>query len=339
MSVSRAALLISLGAALSGCAELKALRDQGSSGAALQGSVFQAAVISGANIPDVPVQVFQVEKPVASPSLVEVPTTQTEARTAPVPLDPKEAVLSARQASTQSTDVQLFDRAKHNFLYFDNSVYQVYFSPGFLTTLYLQPGEELVNFFSGDTSRWSITQTHTGSENDQQTLILVKPHIADVKTNFVISTNKRVYLIDALATGETVYHTAVAWNYPTDNLNSLRPVLTGSTQRPQRSPAPQTITDPSRFSYNYEITLMEGDSPSWRPVAVFSDGQKTYIRFPEGLGAVDAPPLFIVGAEEENGLVNYRVDRNFYVIDHQIKQAILQHGDPRSVISIERVGG
>jgi type IV secretion system protein VirB9 len=84
---------------------------------------------------------------------------------------------------------------------------------------------------------------------------------------------------------------------------------------------------------------MEGDSPSWRPVAVFSDGQKTYIRFPEGLGAVDAPPLFIVGAEEENGLVNYRVDRNFYVIDRQISQAILQHGDPRSVISIERVGG
>lgn len=339
MSLSRTALLISLGAALSGCAELDALRGQGSSASVPQGSVFQAAVISGASLPDVPVQVFQVEKPVASPSLVEVPAMASEASGAPAPLDPKEAVLAARATSTQSSDVRLFDRAKHNFLYFDNSVYEIYFSPGFLTTLYLQPGEQLINFFAGDTSRWSISQTHTGSEGEEQTLILVKPYIADVRTNFVISTDKRVYLVDALATGKTVYHTAVAWNYPTDNLNSLRPVLTGNTQRQQRPAPPQTVTDPSRFSYNYEITLMEGDSPSWRPVAVFSDGQKTYIRFPEGLGAVDAPPLFIVGAEEENGLVNYRVDRNFYVIDRQISQAILQHGDPRSVISIERVGG
>ena len=323
---------------ISACAELQALNQRSGTSNASQGNVFQAPVVSASNSPNVPVQVFQVEKPVASPSLVVAPTMQPNGQ--PVSLDPKEAVRSATAASTQSSNAQLFDRAKHNFLYFDNSVYEVYFSPGFLTTLYLQPGEQLINFFAGDTSRWAITQTHTGVNEDQQTLILVKPHIANVRTNFVISTDKRVYLVDALATGESVYHTAVAWNYPSDNLNSLRPVLSSAPGRTTPTATQsRAISDPSRFSYNFEITLVEGDDPVWKPVDVFSDGQKTYIRFANDLGAVDAPPLFIIGSEEETGLVNYRVDRNFYVVDRPIDRAVLQHGDPRSVVTIQRVGG
>lgn len=324
--------------ALASCAELRQLGHQPQPGGSQSGAVFQAPLISQAGSTNVPVQVFQVEKPVASPSLVPVPTTERVGQ--PSNLDPRQAVREAVSGATQSSDAQLFDRAMHSFLFFENSVYEVFFSPGFLTTLYLQPGEELINFFAGDTSRWSITQTHTGSADEERILVLVKPHVASIRTNFVISTNKRVYLVDAVATGEDVYHTAVAWNYPSDNLNSLRPVLSGTPGRSRATtPVPQVVTDPARFAYDYRIELIEGDEPVWKPVGVFSDGNKTYIRFPNNLGAVDAPPLFIIGAEEENGLVNYRVDRNFYVVDRPIERAVLQHGDPRSIIMIERLGG
>ncbi len=339
MITFRSSVLLLLALSISGCAELRALGDSPRRSTSTAGDVFQAPLISGGSGADVPVAVFQVEKPVASPSLVEKPVISVDPARQSGSLDPKDAVRTALEASTQSSDARMFDRAKHNFLYFDNSVYEVYFSPGFLTTLYLQPDEELINLFAGDTARWSITQTHTGSDDEQQTLVLVKPHIPEIQTNFVISTNKRVYLINAIATDQSVYHTAVAWNYPSDNLNSLRPVLSGSRRQPQSAAQVSRAREPSQFAYDYQITLLEGDAPKWQPVSVFNDGLKTYIRFPNNLGAVDAPPLFIIGAEEETGLVNYRVDGNFYVVDRLIDQAVLQHGDPRSVVSITRVGG
>jgi type IV secretion system protein VirB9 len=51
----------------------------------------------------------------------------------------------------------------------------------------------------------------------------------------------------------------------------------------------------------------------------------------------EAPPLFVVGPEGDNQLVNYRVRRNYYIVDRLFAAAELRLGqDPQQVVRISR---
>ncbi|HEX5230421.1 MAG TPA: TrbG/VirB9 family P-type conjugative transfer protein [Bryobacteraceae bacterium] len=57
------------------------------------------------------------------------------------------------------------------------------------------------------------------------------------------------------------------------------------------------------------------------------------------LDAKDAPPLFVLGRRGEAQLVNYRVRRNYYIVDQVIRQAELRLGEaPQQIVTIERQG-
>lgn len=304
-----------------------------------QGQVYRAQVLTPRSDNQMPVQVFQIEKPVAQPSLRRRPTIPAGT---PKTLSPRQAVKAAKLAATEKSNEFLFDRARHNFIYFDSSVYEVYFAPGFVTSLYLEAGEKLNDLYAGDTSRWQITETTVGSGKTLRTIILVKPHLPRLKTNFVITTNRRAYMIDAISTDTELYHTAVSWTYPSDSIGKLRPIL--SRNRRKRSKPEQThvpTLSPVNFSYGYKISVIQGDEPDWMPKEVFSDGTKTYIRFPKNLGTMDAPPLFIVSNNETDtpALVDYRIQKNFYIVDLNISHAILKYGQPQTIVSIKHGSG
>ncbi|MFC6486593.1 TrbG/VirB9 family P-type conjugative transfer protein [Nitratireductor sp. GCM10026969] len=63
-----------------------------------------------------------------------------------------------------------------------------------------------------------------------------------------------------------------------------------------------------RLNFRYAIS---GDNPPWRPVRGFDDSHKVYIQFPTRLDQGEAPPLFVVGPNGENQLVNYRVNGSY----------------------------
>src|SRR4029077_875587 len=78
----------------------------------------------------------------------------------------------------------------------DGALYQVYASPGQVTDIALQEGEQLVGsgpVAPGDTVRWIIGDTESGSANTKRVHILVKPTRPDVITNLVINTDRRTY--------------------------------------------------------------------------------------------------------------------------------------------------
>ncbi|NDC60109.1 MAG: P-type conjugative transfer protein TrbG, partial [Alphaproteobacteria bacterium] len=77
-------------------------------------------------------------------------------------------------------------------------------------------------------------------------------------------------------------------------------------------------------------------APPWTPVRVFDDGLKTWIEFPADIAASDMPPLFVRTGEGAE-LVNYRVQRNRYIVDRVFDVAELRLGrvDP-VVVRIER---
>ena len=155
------------------------------------------------------------------------------------------------------------------------ALYQVYAAPGQVTDVALQEGEQLVGsgpVAAGDTVRWIIGDTESGTGPTKRIHILVKPTRPELVSNLVINTDRRTYLLE-LRSAEKTYMASVSWQYPEDQLIALR------RQNASAEAATPIVTgvDISRLRFRYAI---EGDNPPWRPVSAFDDGSKVYIEMP-----------------------------------------------------------
>ena len=77
---------------------------------------------------------------------------------------------------------------------------------------------------------------------------------------------------------------------------------------------PLSSTWPAIENLNFRYRI-EGDHPAWRPYRAFDDGRQVFIEFPSGIGQGEMPPLWIIGSQGGAELVNYRVRRNYYIVD------------------------
>jgi type IV secretion system protein VirB9 len=215
--------------------------------------------------------------------------------------------------------------------WWDGAVYRLATAPGRVSDILLQPGERLIAVASGDTARWVIGDTASGSGASRRTHILVKPAAAGLRTNLVIATDRRVYHLE-LESGARAA-TRIAWSYPGDQLLALRGAEADGAAAAAVA-APVTV---ERLDFNYSIT---GDRPPWRPVRAFDDGRQAFIEFPPGIGSMEAPPLFVIGPSGEAELVNYRMRGRYYVVDRLFGVAELRLGQKRQqVVRISRSGG
>jgi type IV secretion system protein VirB9 len=213
--------------------------------------------------------------------------------------------------------------------WWDDAVYHLAAAPERVSDIALQPGETLIAVAAGDTARWVIGDTMSGSGPTRRAHILVKPAASGLRTNLVITTDRRVYHLE-LASGD-MGMTGIAWTYPQDELLALR-----------RSDAALAAAEPvagpidvERLNFNYGI---EGDSPPWRPVRAFDDGRQVFIQFPASLARGEAPPLFLVGERGRAELVNYRLRDRYYVVDRLFAVAELRLGEKRQqVVRITRL--
>lgn len=200
-----------------------------------------------------------------------------------------------------------------------------------MSDIALQPGEALVSVAAGDTVRWIVGDTTSGSGANRRTHILVKPSAPGLKTNLVISTDRRVYHL-ALESTERTTMAALSWNYPQDELMAIE--RTASDTEAARPVAEGLALD--RLNFDYRIN---GDDPEWRPLRVFDDGRQTFIAFPASISVGEAPPLFVTGANGEAQLVNYRMRGDYYVIDRLFDAAELRLGEKnQNVVRIMRGG-
>ena len=214
------------------------------------------------------------------------------------------------------------------------ALYRLYAEPDQVSDIGLQPGERLVSVSAGDTVRWIVGDTKSGSGETEQVHILVKPIAPDLKTNLVITTDRRAYHLELQSTEHT-YMAAISWSYPYDQLISLQ----RKTDRGQRV-ADVTVDrglNIDQLHFRYDIS---GDNPPWRPVRAFDDGSKVYIQFPRRLDQGEAPPLFVVGPAGGTELVNYRVRGHYYVVDRLFAAAELRLGaEPQQIVRIARTDG
>jgi type IV secretion system protein VirB9 len=289
-------------------------------------------LIADAPVPIIPIrQSAQIDlAPLVSPPPTPLAKTLSPVRSGRHKPSPTEqSIHEAMQAATQEPRLHGYLNAVQVYPFADGMIYRVYAAPERITDLALQPGEALGSVAAGDTVRWVIGDTSSGSGSDKRTHILLKPFTAGLSTNLVITTDRRSYHLSLSSTVATAM-SAVSWTYPQDALIALKHAKDVADASAPGAAA--LSVDQLEFGY-----IISGDSPDWRPVRAFDDGRQTFIEFPASLSVGEAPPLFILGAKGEAELVNYRVRGHFYIVDRLFTAAELRLGTThQDVVRITR---
>ncbi|PVM70894.1 P-type conjugative transfer protein TrbG [Caulobacter radicis] len=211
-------------------------------------------------------------------------------------------------------------------------LYAIHTSPRFLTTIALRPGEKLIAKAAGDTVRWVLGETEAGTGQAQQVIVLVKPMRGGLRTNLVLTTDQRTYLIDAVSTDSGAYTSVLSWTYPQEEARARAADAARRAAAEQANEAVQAAVPVERLDFRYRVAPLKGRAPPWTPVRVFDDGTKTYIEFPPDLAVREAPPVFLLDADDQALLVNSRLLGRYLVVDRIIDRAELRLGDKKPIV-------
>nr|WP_235584581.1 P-type conjugative transfer protein TrbG [Pseudomonas aeruginosa] len=282
--------------------------------------------------PPTPVEVVAVPEVLPMPAQLK-PLPETEdAKPVLEPADEKVRVSRANAEARVAPTREGYVNAIQVWPFTDGALYQVYAAVGRVTVVSLQPGEELVTVAAGDTVRWIVGDTSSGSGADLRVNVLIKPIRSGLKTNLVITTSRRTYLLE-LSSTEKTWMASVSWEYPRDRMLALQ----RQAQAASAAAPVDTGLALENLRFRYAIS---GSNPPWKPLRAFDDGQKVYIQFPAGIAQGELPPLFVIGPEGDGQLVNYRFRSPYYIVDRLFGAAELRlGGDKGDVVRIERTDG
>lgn len=219
-------------------------------------------------------------------------------------------------AQPSVSDVQDAANAQENstkvFVFRPGNIYKIYCRIGYLTDIELQKGEKLSFVGGGDTAAWMLES----STVDSTPHLYIKP-ITDSATNIIINTDKHIYQL--LVCASDWYNPIIKWSYGIEE--QIQSQLKAAEDE-------RTVTDTLHVSsaenLNFDYRVI--GKARWKPVMVFDDGKKTYIKFKEMSRTL--PMLFIKEAKRKQiSLVNFRVKDNYYIVDRVFTEAQLKVSD------------
>jgi type IV secretion system protein TrbG len=292
-------------------------------------------------VPAMLVEPAEPPAPVPEPEPVAAEPVRAEVQLLPPPdssrprerATPAARIESANRAATREPSGHNYVNASQVYAWSEGAIYRLYTAPERVSEIALQPGEALVSVAAGDTARWVIGDTTSGSGTGRRTHILVKPSAVGLRTNLVITTDRRVYHVQLESTARTAM-TSMSWTYPENALIALR--RDDAAPDAAAFPVPPGELSLDELDFGYRI---EGDDPPWRPLRAFDDGRQVFIEFPATLARGEAPPLFVRGEGRGPELVNYRLRGRYYVVDRLFTLAELRLGERRQqVVRIVRTG-
>jgi len=193
-----------------------------------------------------------------------------------------------------------------------------------LTDIELEPGEIIKEVQLGDTVRWQVSPSISGSGSMQVSHVIVKPTDSGLATTLNIFTDKRAYHINLKSTAKN-YFPIVAFAYQ----DQLQNVWNNYQNQIATTKKANTITDPDiglknaeDLDFGYDISGIA----SWRPTRIYNDGVKTYIFMPRSMNSKDAPVLLAIDGSGSQKIVNYRIINNKFIVDNLFDKAILLIG-------------
>ena len=249
------------------------------------------------------------------------------------------AVAQANKKSLRYPESGRFINSIMQYTFMPGARYIVYSSPGNITDIQFQKGEQITSEAAGDTYNWQIAKTYSGSGKNLYAHLLVKPMTDDSETSLDVMTNQRSYHIMLVAKPKS-YMAAVKWIYPTSMLTSFRQ----NSDREDDAANVNSNISLQDVNSNYKITHIIGNTAGWSPDFAFNNGRKTYIHFPNGIINEDLPILAIANFSHHYATtVNDRVTGNFMIVNTVFQHARLVLGTKKdkdlSVVQIDKVNG
>jgi type IV secretion system protein TrbG len=287
---------------------------------------------AGAAVPNAPV-LASVPAPAMSTTrpASRAPTLEDKSRLE-AQLSYVNSALKIHQVSdrnTQHASDAIAAQGEMLFTYSPGSIYEVETATFHETALELQPGETLTGRelpTAGDTARWTIAATRSGSPPNESTVLIVKPLDTDLETNMTITTNRRLYTVILKSTDHT-YMPLVGWLYPNDAARELAEGQAAAKKTAEETEALNVA--PEELNFNCTIT---GAQVAWRPLRAYDDGSKTYLQMSPEMQSYEAPAIFVMEGKTPL-LVNYRVKRSIYIVDRLFDRAQLRVG-PKTAVDI-----
>ena len=224
-----------------------------------------------------------------------------------------------------------------------------------LTDLAFEKGESILSVQLGDSVRWNIESSISGSANDSVEHLIVKPLEAGLKTSMLITTDRRTYHIRLKST-EADFMPAVVFSYPNSlklpskkhygddsylqytsnydsnedhndysetnsslkNYSSVQNVSYEGNSRPALNVATTYNDSTQRRNYNYSV---DGDSKII-PQNVYDDGKRTFIVMNNPINSSYLPVLqeissesFLFFGEDKTNTINFTYFDNTFVVD------------------------
>ena len=191
----------------------------------------------------------------------------------------------------------------------------------------LQAGEQVNSVHLGDAARWTIEPAITGHSDGEVQHLIVKPMDVGLSTSLIVTTNRRTYHL-RLHSAHYDYMPRVTFVYMDEALKKLEAIKVAGEQEHEKNTIPETGEYLGNLDFHYQI---EGKT-SWKPVRVYNDGKKTILEMPTSMPQTEAPTLLVIRkdgglfSDDEQVMVNYRVQNNRYIVDTLFDKAILVAG-------------
>lgn len=242
----------------------------------------------------------------------------------------RDVVNSQISGSIQRPVNSMSVESKTIYNYVPDAIYLIYGATNHVVDVQLQPGEKLSGApVAGDTVRWIVGTTVSGSGANAVTHVLVKPVHPSIETNFLVTTDRHSYRLYAKSS-ESFFIPTVGWNYPDEAMDGYASAKKEQQRLDAQVAGPSLVA--AELNFKYKINP-DGDY-SWTPVRVFDDGVKTYIQMAPGMKHTEAPAFFIREDKVLN-LVNYRVKGDYFVVDRLFDEGELRCGK-KDVVTIEK---
>lgn len=217
------------------------------------------------------------------------------------------------------------------YQYAPDSIYQVHTGLGITTQIELSPNEKVVDYSTGFSSGWDLTR--------RDNVFYLKPKNVDVDTNMVIRTQTHSYIFElrVVATDWKALDQArqagvqykITFRYPNDT--------EFAGERAAVAAPLETALDAHRH-YNFDYDFSTRTRQRWLvPVAVYDDGQFTYLRMSDlvDMPSGNFPAVFARERRDaEDFVVNTTVENNTIVVHGTYPFLVIRHG--KNVVGLRR---
>lgn len=235
--------------------------------------------------------------------------------------------------------VDIGRRVVDTYAYVPDAVYPVRTALGITTQIELDPSEQILDYSTGFSAGWELSR--------RDNVFYLKPKNVDVDTNMVVRTATHSYIFElkVVATDWRELSQAraagvqykIRFSYPPETFGGPAKASEEAVAEPVAAPHASTAIEKGRrYHYGYEYATRS--KAAWMvPVAVYDDGQFTYIRLNDGTSfpTGNFPAVYArERARSEEFVVNTTVEDSTIIVHGTYPYLLMRHGN--NVVGLRR---